>query len=135
MKSFPKKTKYKKQQRGSFSNRSSNLADINAFSCRLSLRIVESGELTSKHIDTLRKTLNKSIKKKGFFRVFVFCDIPVTKKPLEIRMGKGKGSVDHWITKLKWGSLLCYVKTSNFNLALKALRNVQYRLPLKTKII
>jgi large subunit ribosomal protein L16 len=95
MSSFPKKIKHKKQKRGAFSNRIANVLTLKNYFVNTSLYATEHGELNSKQLDTLKKALNKSIKKEGFFRVFVFCDIPVTKKPLEIRMGKGKGSLDH----------------------------------------
>jgi large subunit ribosomal protein L16 len=135
MKSFPQKTKYKKQKRGSYSNKIFKTLSLSHCFNKLSLCSLESGELNVKQLDTLKKSLNKIIKKRGFFRLFVFCDIPVTKKPLEIRMGKGKGSLDHWIVKIKKGAVICSVNTIDSTIGLKALNSARYRLPLKTKII
>jgi large subunit ribosomal protein L16 len=132
---IPKKTKYKKQHRGKYSNKNVGFCNIENKTNIFFLKAKEYGEINSKQIEALRQIINKTTKRKGFFKIYIFSDIPVTKKPLEIRMGKGKGSVDHWVSKVKQGDIICYIKTMFTKLAIKALTSAQFRLPIKTKII
>ena len=75
------------------------------------------------------------MKKRGFIKINVFPQTPVSKKPLEIRMGKGKGNVDHWVFKVQPGMILFEVETEFKSLVMKALKLVQLRLSVNTKII
>ena len=79
--------------------------------------------------------LRKIIKKHGVIRINLIADTPITKKPIEIRMGKGKGAVNHWVAKVHPGTILFEIETTATVLAIKALKAAQLRLPLKTKII
>jgi large subunit ribosomal protein L16 len=81
------------------------------------------------------RSLSKKIKKQGRVKVNIFPDTPISKKPIEVRMGKGKGNVDHWVFKVKPGFILFEVETSSISTAIKALEAGQIRLPIKTKII
>jgi len=92
----PKKFKYKKFQKGSKLNRiTKNFINKNCIYGKLNLVAVSSGTLNSTQILTLKQTISKIIKKKGKLRVNVFPNIGISKKPSEVRMGKGKGNLDH----------------------------------------
>jgi large subunit ribosomal protein L16 len=91
----PKKTKFKKRQKGKRLNTITNVRSLFKLNFgNIGLKSIESGHLTSKQINTIRQTVNKIIKKKGKLRINIFPNTPMSKKPLEVRMGKGKGNVD-----------------------------------------
>jgi len=130
---IPKKFKFKKQQKrnnfnkiySSFKSKSNN---------NLCLKALTFGRITSKQIISIRQTIKKNIKKVGKIKFHIFPQTSISKKPKEIRMGKGKGSVDHWVSKIKTGQILCEIKTESFFKGIKALKLAAFRLPLKTKI-
>ena len=136
MQFIPKKTKYKKQQKGKNFHRVNGLIHFEKMKCgSVGLKALTAGRLTSKQIVTLKQCVTKIIKKFGRLKINVVADTPISKKPLEIRMGKGKGAVDHWISKIKVGKIICELDVSKPVLALRALKLVQIRLPMKTKLI
>jgi large subunit ribosomal protein L16 len=91
----PKKSKFRKKQKGKKLNTVNRLSSLSKLNFgRLALRSVEAGRLNSKQIIAMRQTINKVIKKNGKLKINVFPDTPFSKKPLEVRMGKGKGNVD-----------------------------------------
>jgi len=131
-----KKQKYKKQQKRKPLNKIAKV--LSFFSLKfgvLGLKALEFGRVSSKQLLSLYLTLNKIIKKSGKVLLKVFPQTPITRKPLEIRMGKGKGSVYFWIAKIYAGTILCEVLTLNHVLGIKALLEAKQKLPLKTKII
>lgn len=132
----PRYFKYKKQQKGKKQNLIIKVAPLDRFSygC-VALITTEPGSLTGKQINTLRQTVNKMIKKSGTFVIKIFPFIPVTSKPLAVRMGKGKGNVSHRIAKIKCGTTLCEINTKSEGVAIKAFKTVQYKLPFNTKIL
>ena len=133
---FPKKQKFKKQYKGKSFNKIHSVFALNTLKFgSYGLKALTTGRLTSKQIEAMVNSINKIIKKTGRLVLKVFPHTPVSKKPIEVRMGKGKGNVDHFIAKIKAGVLLCEVETTSKALALKALTLAQIRLPLKTKII
>jgi large subunit ribosomal protein L16 len=131
----PKKTKFKKQQKGKNFNKITKVRclDQSTFGS-IGLKSVSFGRITSKQIETIRQSINKIMKKYGKIKIELFADTPITKKPIEIRMGKGKGNVDHWVSKTKAGDILCKIETNNKILATKALKIAQNKLPVLTKI-
>lgn len=132
----PKKSKFKKQQKGKAFNRVISPIVLNNLQTgSIGLRAIEFGRLTSKQVEAIYKIINKTIKKTGRLVLKVFPQTPISKKPIEIRMGKGKGSVDHWVCKIKSGSLICELEVNSSLTAIKALRLAQLRIPFKTKII
>ena len=136
MKYIPLKIKYKKQFKGkTFTNIFKNTLPFNLLTGSIGLKAIENGLLTSKNFESLRQSIKKILKKTGFIKFIGFPQTPKTKKPLEIRMGKGKGNVDHWVYKVQPGAMLCEIHTIYLSTALKALRNAQFKLPIKTKII
>lgn len=130
---IPLKFKHKKQQKGKnfckiYPSKKTLGGDV------LGLKALECGRLSSKQLKTLKQTITKTLKKNGLLILKVFPQTPITKKPLEIRMGKGKGAVDHWVCKIKAGMIFCFIISNNKILARKALESVKIRLPIKTKI-
>lgn len=133
---IPSKSKFKKQQKGRSIRRiNKNVVFFQLTAGRIGLQSVSSGRLSSVELKTLRQSLNKTLKKRANILIKTFPDKPITKKPLEIRMGKGKGAVNHWVSQIKPGTLLVEIETKFMISAIKALKLVQIRLSLKTKII
>lgn len=131
----PRQSKYKKRQKGKRINSINNsLGLIELKYGKICLKTTNFGNIDSKQIESMRKTINKIIKKNGKFKINIFPHAQVTKKPTEVRMGKGKGNVAKWICKVKNGATLCEIETTNMNLGIKALKLTQFRLPIKTKI-
>lgn len=133
---FPTKFKYKKQQKGkSFLKINSKINSINKNFNFIGLKTLDAGRLTTNQLKTLRQSILKILKKKGKLNLYTFPHTPITKKPIEIRMGKGKGNVDHWVAKIKAGTILCSISSLSNVLALNALKYAQIKIPFKTKII
>jgi len=133
---IPSNSKYKKQQKGKTINRVHK--ENNIFRLKfgsIALKSITSGRITSSEIKTIRQIVNKNIKKQGRLRLNIFSQTPITKKPLEIRMGKGKGNVNHWVCKIKAGAILLEIETEYVAVAIRTLKLVQIRISLNTKII
>lgn len=96
---------------------------------------LETGTLTSKHFKVIKSTVKKFIKKKGILYIIKYPQTPVSKKPLEVRMGKGKGAINFWSCRIGLGCLLCKIEISNTVLGVKSLLALQHKLPLLTKIV
>lgn len=132
----PKKTKFRKQQKGKKFNMINKIETLETLKHGIiGLKILDSGRITANHIIACRQCMNKIMKKAGQIRINILADTPITKKPIEIRMGKGKGAVDHWISKVSSGTVIFEIETTSKILAIKALKAAQIKLPLNTKII
>ena len=129
----PRKFKYKKTQKGKLQKNSykSNKLDFGT----IGLKASESGLLTAKQLEAARQAIVRKMKRKGKLWIKVFPSIPITKKPAEVRMGKGKGSLSHWACKVKSGNIIFELCGVNSNTAIKAFRTGSAKLPVKTKII
>ncbi|BFI91126.1 50S ribosomal protein L16 [Enterobacterales bacterium endosymbiont of Anomoneura mori] len=125
----PKKTKYKKMQKGR--NRGSIINKNLKFGI-FGLKSIEHGRLTSKQIESARKVINRIIKKQGKIWICVFPDKPITKKPLEVRMGKGKGNVEYWVSLIKPGKIIYELDDISEELAREAFNIASNKLPIKT---
>ena len=133
---LPKKQKYKKQQKGKKFNKITCVRSLKStIFNRVALKSLSSGRITSKQIESIYKCINKYIKKSGRLVLHIFPQTPITNKPIEVRMGKGKGNVSFWVAKIKCGILLCEIETDSFVLAVKALKQAQQKISIKTKII
>ncbi len=133
---IPKKWKFKKKQKGKKLNTINKVYTLHtSIFGKLGLKATCSGQMTSKQISTLKQTINKIIKKKGKLKINIFPNTQITKKPLEVRMGKGKGNLDRWVFKVRSGTMLCEIQTPNILIGLKSLKLAQYKLPIKTKIV
>jgi large subunit ribosomal protein L16 len=133
---IPKKYKFKKQQKGKFFNHVNSPVspDLLCFGS-VGLKSLSFDRLTSKQIQTIRQSISKFIKKTGRIVINAFPNVAISQKPLEVRMGKGKGSVDHWVFKIKPGFILCEIVTSKIEIAVKALKSVRKKMNIKTKIV
>lgn len=129
---MPKKTKYRKIQRGRMRGKSkaSNLVFGD-----YGLAAVEPCWLTARQIESARVTISRKLKKVGEMFLRVFPDKPITKKPAETRMGKGKGSPEFWVCVVKRGKVLVEVSGVDADLAKSILKAASYKLPMKTKFV
>lgn len=129
---MPKKTKYRKMQRGRTKGlakaRNLNFGDFGLVS-------LEPGWISAKQIESARITISRKLKKGGKLFLRIFPDKPVTKKPAETRMGKGKGNPEFWVCVIKRNRILFEVSELDAATAKDVLRSASYKLPLKTKII
>ena len=130
---MPKKVKYRKVQRGTMKGVSKGAKEI-VFG-QYGLQATEPCWLTAQQIEAVRVTLSRKLKKAGQFYLRVFPSKPITKKPAETRMGKGKGNPEQWVAVVKRGRILCEVSGLDEENAREVLRNAAYKLPRKTKFI
>ena len=129
----PKKTKFRKQQKGrmkGYSNRGHRLA-YGTFG----IKVLNSAWITSRQIEAARIAATRFIKREGKLWIKVFPDKPVTKKPAEVRMGKGKGAVEYWVAVVKAGRILFELDGVSKITATEALRLAAQKLPVKTKLV
>jgi large subunit ribosomal protein L16 len=130
---MPKKVKYRKVQKGRIKGISKGAKEI--FFGEYGLEAVEPSRMTAQQIEAIRVALSRGLKKVGQFFLRVFPDKPVTKKPAETRMGKGKGGVDHWVAVVKRKRVICEIAGVDEGTAKKILRSAAYKLPMKTKFV
>lgn len=129
---MPKKTKYRKVQRGRLKGKSKGNTLIFG---DYGLVAVEPIWLTARQIEATRVAVSRKLKKVGELFLRVFPDKPITKKPAETRMGKGKGSPEFWVCAVKRGKVLIEVKGIDIDLAKAVLKAATYKLPMKTKFV
>mgnify|MGYP003888073661 CR=1 FL=1 len=129
----PKKTKFKKYKKGTLPKLEyrSNQLKFGIFG----LKAMNSGSISAKQIESARQAITRKIKREGRVWVRIFPNLPITAKPIEVRMGKGKGSVSHWVKKVAGGAILFEIDGVSEKLARTALRTGGAKLPVKTKII
>jgi large subunit ribosomal protein L16 len=96
---------------------------------------VEPGRVTARQLEAIRVTMGRKLKKVGELFLRIFPQRPVTKKPAETRMGKGKGNPEYWVAIVKRGRVLCEVKGVSAEYARKVLKSASYKLPIKTKVV
>lgn len=130
---MPKKVKYRKVQRGTMKGRSKGARDV--MFGDYGLQAVEPCWVHARQIEAMRVVLSRKMRKDGGFFLRVFPDKPVTKKPAETRMGKGKGAPEFWVAVVKRGRVLCEIKGVDEKTAREILLSVSYKLPLKTKFV
>lgn len=130
---MPKRVKYRKQQRG----RNRGLAQRGnsiAFG-QYGLKALEGHWITSRQIEAARVAMTRHIKRGGKVWIRIFPDKPVTKKPAETRMGKGKGSPEYWVAVVKPGRIMFEISGVPEELAKEAMRLASHKLPIKTKFV
>jgi len=130
---MPKKTKYRKTQRGRRTGLSKGARTI-AFG-QYGLEALEPCWLTAAQIEAMRLTIAKKLKKVGEFYLNVFPDKPISKKPAETRMGKGKGAPEFWVSVVKRGRIICEVAGLTEEESKQLLRSASYKLPIKTRFV
>ncbi len=129
----PKKTKYRKQMRGKMKGQATSGATLSFGN--FGLQCLDSGWITGKQIEAGRVAISRSVKKGGRIWIRVFPDKPYTKKPTEVRMGKGKGPVEEWVAPVKPGRILYEMEGVTAEIALEALTTAGSKLPLKTRFV
>ena len=129
----PKRTKYRKFQKGRVKGLLSNITHLEFG--HFGIKALESGRLPAKTLEAVRRIITRKFKRMGQIWIRVFPDISVSAKPAEVRMGKGKGSPNFWICRVKKGQILFEMDGISSQLAKQAASLAYYKLPLKTKFI
>ena len=129
----PKKTKFRKQQKGR--NRGLALNGNKVSFGDFGLKAVGRGRLTARQIEAARRAMTRHVKRGGKIWIRVFPDVPVTKKQLEVRQGKGKGNVEYWVAKIQPGKMLYEMEGVTEELAREAFKLASAKLPIKTVFV
>ena len=129
----PKKTKFRKAFKGRIHGKAKGGTELNfgAFG----LKAVEPGRITARQIEAARRAISRHMKRAGRVWIRVFPDVPVSKKPTEVRMGKGKGAPEFWACRVKPGRIMFEVEGVNEEIAREAFRLGAAKLPIKTRFI
>ncbi len=130
---MPKKIKYRKVQKGRKGGISKGARDV-AFG-EYGLQAVEAAWITAQQIESCRVTMSRKLKKVGRLYLRIFPDKPVTKKPAETRMGKGKGNVELWVSVVKRERIMFEVSGLDEATAREVLQSAAYKLPIKTRVV
>lgn len=129
----PKKTKYRKAFKGRIHGSSKGGFDL-CFG-RYGLKALEPERINARQIEAARKAINRHLKRAGKLWIRIFPDIPVSKKPADVRMGSGKGSPEYWVSRVKPGRIIFELDGIEEGLALGAFERATAKLPIKTKFI
>ncbi len=129
----PRKVKHRKQHKGRMHGAAYRGSDI-AFG-EYALKAVGCGRMTSQQIEAARIAINRKVKRGGQLWIRIFPDKPITKKPAETRMGKGKGVPEYWVAVIRPGRILYEIKGIPEELAIEALRLASFKLPFPTIIV
>jgi large subunit ribosomal protein L16 len=130
---MPKKVKYRKVQRGRMKGKAWRGSSI-AFG-EYALKAMECGWITSRQIEAARIAMTRFIKRGGKVWIRLFPDKPITKKPAETRMGKGKGAPEEWVAVIRPGKVLFEMEGVGIEIAQQAMRLAAHKIPLKTKFL
>ncbi len=130
---MPKRTKYRKMQKGRMRGKATRGAEISFGSC--GLQATECGWITSRQIEAARVAMTRHVKRGGKLWIRVFPDKPITKKPAETRMGKGKGGPEYWVAVVRPGRMLFEMEGVEDDLAKAAMRLAQMKLPFRTRFV
>jgi large subunit ribosomal protein L16 len=129
----PKKTKFRKAHKGRIHGNAKGGTDLNFGSC--GLKAMEPDRITARQIEAARRAITRHIRRQGKVFIRIFPDIPVSKKPLEVRQGKGKGSVEYWAARVKPGRIMFELDGVELGLAREAMELAAMKLPIKTKFV
>lgn len=129
----PKRTKFRKKQKGRVKGIAQRGHTITFGS--FAIKSLEPGWLTSRQIEAARIAMTRAMKREGRVWIRVFPDKPITKKPAEVRMGKGKGAPEYWVAVVKPGTILFESTGVSLEVAQESLRLAAQKLPLKTKFV
>ena len=129
----PKRTKFRKQQKGR--NRGLAQAGHKVSFGEYGLKALDRGKMTARQIEAARRAMTRHVKRVGKIWIRVFPDVPVTKKPLEVRMGKGKGNVEYWVCNIQPGRVLYEMEGVDEETAREAFRLAAAKLPFKTTFV
>jgi large subunit ribosomal protein L16 len=126
----PKRTKFRKQMKGD--NRGPATSGNRVSFGEYGLKAIDRGRITARQIEAARRTISRHVKRGGKIWIRIFPDKPISKKPLEVRMGSGKGSVEYWIAQIKPGTMLYELEGVPEELAREAFRLAAAKLPIRT---
>lgn len=129
----PKRTKYRKAFKGRIHGNAKGGSSLNFG--QHGLKALEPERITARQIEAARRAISRHVKRVGRVWIRIFPDLPVTSKPAEVRMGKGKGSVDYWACRVKPGRILFEIDGVSEELAREAFARAAAKLPVKTKFV
>ncbi|GAB1378800.1 50S ribosomal protein L16 [Pararhodobacter aggregans] len=129
----PKRTKFRKQHKGRIHGEAKGGSDLNFGS--FGLKAAEPERITARQIEAARRAMTRHMKRQGRVWIRIFPDVPISAKPTEVRMGKGKGSVDRWACKVKPGRIMFELDGVGDEVAREALRLAAMKLPIKTRVV
>ncbi|MCY4159082.1 MAG: 50S ribosomal protein L16 [Bacteroidetes bacterium] len=131
---MPKRTKYRKQQKGRIKGNATRGTHVDFGD--FGIKAMEPGRISSRQIEAARIAMTRRMKRIGKVYIRIFPDKPITSKPAEVRMGKGKGAIDHWAAPVRPGRILFEVGGGvPLDLAKESMRLAQQKLPIKTKFV
>ncbi len=129
----PKRTKFRKMFKGK--NRGLAQAGNKVSFGEYGLKATERGRVSARQIEAARRAMTRKVKRNGKIWIRIFPDVPISSKPLEVRMGKGKGNVDYWCSKVQPGTVLYEMEGVSEELAREAFRLAANKLPIKTTFV
>ncbi len=129
----PRKTKFRKAHKGRIHGNAKGGTTLNFGSC--GLKALSPNRITARQIEAARRAITRHIRRQGKVFIRIFPDVPVSKKPLEVRQGKGKGSVEYWAARVKPGRIMFELDGVEMGLAREALELAAAKLPIETKIV
>ena len=129
----PKRTKFRKQQKGR--NRGLALRGSKVSFGEYGLKVTARGRITARQIESARRAMTRHIKRGGKIWIRVFPDKPISNKPLEVRMGKGKGNVEYWVAQIRPGKVLYEMEGVSEELAREAFALAAAKLPVQTSFV
>jgi large subunit ribosomal protein L16 len=129
----PKRTKFRKQFKGRISGLASSGAEL-AFG-EYGLKAMEPDRLTARQIEAARRAMTRHMKRQGRVWIRIFPDVPISKKPLEVRMGSGKGAPEYWAARVKPGRIMFELGGVSVDVARESLELAAAKLPIKTRFV
>jgi large subunit ribosomal protein L16 len=129
----PVRTKFRKQHKGRIRGHATSAVDLHFG--QYGLKAMEPDRVTARQIEAARRALTRHMKRSGQVWIRIFPDVPVTKKPLEVRMGSGKGSVELWVARVKPGRIIFEVDGVSEQIAREAFALAAAKLPIKTRFV
>ena len=130
---MPKRVKHRKQFRGRMRGMAKGGTEL--LNGEYGIQALEPGWINSRQIEAIRRTIVRRMKRRGKYWIRIFPDKPVTAKPAETRMGKGKGNVEEWVAVVKPGRIIFEISGVPEDIAREALRQAGYKLPIKTQVV
>ena len=129
----PKRTKFRKMFKGKNRGLAQNGNKV-SFG-EFGLKATERGRVSARQIEAARRAMTRAVKRGGKIWIRIFPDVPISSKPLEVRMGKGKGNVDYWVSKVQPGTMLYEMEGVSEEMAREAFRLAANKLPIKTTFV
>lgn len=129
----PKRTKFRKAHKGRIRGEAKGGFDLNFGS--FGLKAAEPERITARQIEAARRAMTRHMKRQGRVWIRIFPDLPISSKPTEVRMGKGKGSVDFWAARVHPGRVMFEIDGVGESMAREALRLAAMKLPIKTRVV